>query len=162
MPRGGTDQGRGRTNVAAGGDKWYTRGVASTAQLIQVILGIETATEGLVVLVREGLPVQSFAAVAAHTGLSREALGRVAHIQVRTVQRRKGRLQRDESDRLTRVARIYAMAEAVLGSRDAAERWMGAPNWALDGARPLEMLDTEVAAREIEDTLGRIDDGIFA
>jgi putative toxin-antitoxin system antitoxin component (TIGR02293 family) len=152
----------GRTDVAVGDDKWYTQGVASTAQLTQEILGIETTTEGLVDLVREGLPVRSFAAVAAHTGLSREALGRIADIQVRTVQRRKGRLQRDESDRLTRVARIYAMAEAVLGSRDAAERWMKAPNWALDGARPLEMLDTEVAAREIEDTLGRIDDGIFA
>jgi putative toxin-antitoxin system antitoxin component (TIGR02293 family) len=136
--------------------------VASTAQLTQEILGIETTTEPLVDLVREGLPVASFAAVASHTGLSREALGRVADIPVRTVQRRKGRLQRDESDRLTRIARIYAQAASVFGSRDAAERWMTTPNWALDGRRPLEMLDTEVAAREVEDTLGRIEDGTFA
>ncbi|MBC5800220.1 MAG: DUF2384 domain-containing protein [Candidatus Eremiobacteraeota bacterium] len=39
---------------------------------------------------------------------------------------------------------------------------MRAPNWALDGARPVEMLNTEIAAREVEDAPGRIQDGIFA
>jgi putative toxin-antitoxin system antitoxin component (TIGR02293 family) len=68
----------------------------------------------------------------------------------------------DESDRLQRVARIYALAEAVLGSRVTAERWMVTPNWSLDDMRPLDLLDTEVSAREVEDALGRIDEGAFA
>ena len=42
-----------------------------------------------------------------------------------------------------------------------AQRWMKAPNRALDGMRPLDELDTEIAAREVEDVLGRIRYGIF-
>ena len=64
------------------------------------------------------------------------------------------------ADRL--VARIYALGEAVLGSRATAERWMVTPNWALDDMRPLDLLDTEVSAREVEDALGRINEGAFA
>jgi len=63
---------------------------------------------------------------------------------------------------VARVARIYALAETVLGSRATAERWMITPNWSLDNMRPLDLLDTEVSAREVEDALGRIDEGAFA
>jgi uncharacterized protein (DUF2384 family) len=38
---------------------------------------------------------------------------------------------------------------------------MKAQNRALDGARPLDELDTEIAAREVEDLLGRIRCGVF-
>ena len=117
-------------------------------------------------LVHEGLPVTSFDAVASDTHLTREALARVSAIPLRTVQRRatgaKRRFERDESDRLARVARIYAFAEDVLGSREAAEAWMRTPNRALDGAPPVDELETEIAAREVEDLLGRIRYGVFA
>jgi uncharacterized protein (DUF2384 family) len=50
----------------------------------------------------------------------------------------------------------------VLGSRQAAEKWMRSPNWALGGARPIDQIDTDGTGREIEDALGRIADGGFA
>jgi putative toxin-antitoxin system antitoxin component (TIGR02293 family) len=130
----------------------------------EMILGLEPGGEGLVKAVRSGLPVSSFSAVAGYTQLTRETLARAAGIPLRTVQRRtaSSRLKRDESDRLARVARIYALAETVLGSRQAAEQWMLSPNWSLDGARPVDQIDTEVAGREVEDSLGRIDNGTFA
>jgi putative toxin-antitoxin system antitoxin component (TIGR02293 family) len=115
-------------------------------------------------LVHEGLPVAAFDAVASYTHLTREALARAAAIPLRTVQRRETtarRFERGESDRLVRVARLYALAEDVLGSRDAAETWMRTPNRALDGALPLDLLETEISAREVEDTLGRIRYGVF-
>jgi putative toxin-antitoxin system antitoxin component (TIGR02293 family) len=82
----------------------------------------------------------------------------------RTIQRRAAAsgLKRGKSDRLTRVARVYALAETVLGSREAAERWMLSPNWALDGVRPIDQIDSDIPGREIEDALGRIADGGFA
>ncbi len=117
-------------------------------------------------LVHEGLPVSAFDAVANYTHLTRDALARVAAIPLRTVQRRAavagGRFARDESDRLARVARLYDFAEDVLGSRAAAEAWMRTPNRVLDGARPVDRLETEIAAREVEDLLGRIRYGVFA
>ncbi len=39
---------------------------------------------------------------------------------------------------------------------------MRTPNRALDGARPVDQLETEIAAREVEDLLGRIQYGVFA
>jgi putative toxin-antitoxin system antitoxin component (TIGR02293 family) len=67
-----------------------------------------------------------------------------------------------ESDRLARIARLYAMAEDVLGTPEEAQRWMRTQNRALDGVRPLDAIETEIGAREVEDLLGRIRQGIFA
>lgn len=135
-----------------------------TAERVATILGLRKETRPLVEVVRRGLPVSSFSAVASYADLTREALAEASAISLRTIQRRKGsdRLHTDESDRLARVARIYAFAEDVFGSKEAAKAWMHAPNRAFDAARPLDMLDTDVAAREVEDALGRIGDGSFA
>jgi len=49
-----------------------------------------------------------------------------------------------------------------LGSVENARKWMNTPNRSLDNARPFELLATETEAREVEDALGRIADGVFA
>jgi putative toxin-antitoxin system antitoxin component (TIGR02293 family) len=54
------------------------------------------------------------------------------------------------------------MAEDILGSRDAASRWMQESNRSLGGETPLDYAETEVGAREVEDLLGRISHGIAA
>jgi putative toxin-antitoxin system antitoxin component (TIGR02293 family) len=144
--------------------------MASMGDRVLSILGLAPkrgkAAPRLADLVHEGLPVAAFDAVASYTHLTREALAKACALPLRTVQRRAAsgarRFERDESDRLMRVARLYAFAENVLGSRAAAETWMRTPNRALDGARPVDELETEIAAREVEDALGRIRHGIFA
>jgi putative toxin-antitoxin system antitoxin component (TIGR02293 family) len=148
---------------------WYTARMTVGDRILSILgLGPKRgkAAPRLADLVHRGLPVAAFDAVASHTHLTREALAKACAIPLRTIQRRAvsgaRRFERDESDRLMRVARLYAFAEDVLGSRDAAETWMGTPNRALDGARPVDELETEIAAREVEDALGRIRHGIFA
>ncbi|HVA38190.1 MAG TPA: antitoxin Xre/MbcA/ParS toxin-binding domain-containing protein [Candidatus Dormibacteraeota bacterium] len=116
-------------------------------------------------LVERGFPSNSVAVLSAYTGLSHKRLAEAASIPTRTLERRvsaKERLKPDESDRLARIARIWAMAEEVFGARSAVERWMEEPNRALDGRRPIDELGTEVAAREVEDLIGRIREGGFA
>jgi putative toxin-antitoxin system antitoxin component (TIGR02293 family) len=136
------------------------------------ILGVKGAKRGaarwwrtLGLVVDTGLRVNAFESLVDYADITRSDLARAANIPLRTVQRREAsrarRFERDESDRLVRVARLYALAEEVLGSREEAQRWMKAPNRALDGARPLDELDTDPAAREVEDLLGRIGDGVF-
>jgi putative toxin-antitoxin system antitoxin component (TIGR02293 family) len=115
-------------------------------------------------LIRDGFPVSSFAAVSKYAKVSQDRLSFV--INSRTLQRRianaDARLDVAESDRLFRVARIYALAEKVLGSAENARTWMNTPNRSLDNARPFDLLSTEAEAREVEDALGRIADGIFS
>jgi len=130
------------------------------------ILGLpkRRGRESLVDLVRGGLPASTFEHLAAYTQLTQEVLAAAVAIPLRTVQRRKESKQPfllDESDRLTRIARLYEYAESILG-HDNATTWMQSANWALDDARPIELADTDVGAREVEDALGRIEDGIFA
>jgi putative toxin-antitoxin system antitoxin component (TIGR02293 family) len=134
------------------------------------ILGLKPPRKGapantLRTAVDGGLRVDAFESLAGYANITRSDLARAANIPLRTVQRREAsegrKFELDESDRLARVARLYAMAEDVLGSRDAAQRWMKTPNRALDGVRPLDELETEVAARDVEDMLGRIRYGVF-
>lgn len=134
------------------------------------ILGVKGPAKGrswqtLRLVVDAGLLVRAFESLVDYANITRLDLARAANIPLRTVQRREAsqarKFERDESDRLARVARMYAMAEDVLGSRAEAQRWMKTPNRSLDGARPLDELDTDVAAREVEDLLGRIRYGVF-
>jgi len=68
---------------------------------------------------------------------------------------------RGEAARVARIARLYVLAEGVFGSRAEVQRWLETPNRTLDGVRPLEKLQTAIAAREVEDLLGRVQYGIF-
>jgi len=75
---------------------------------------------------------------------------------------RIGTLTTDQSDRLLRVARVLAAAEEVFGSDAKAHQWLRRPTSVLSNEVPLELLDTEEGAREVEIVLGRIAHGIAA
>ena len=111
---------------------------------------------------RTGLPFASLESLGQAYAIDQKSLAAILAIPERTLARRKRekRLRADESDRLLRVARIAALAEATLGGREAAVRWLHRPNRALGSAVPLRHLDTELGAREVEDVLGRIAHGI--
>ena len=54
------------------------------------------------------------------------------------------------------------MAEEVLGTREKAAAWLHDPNRALGGPRPLDQLDTDLGARQVEQILGRIAHGVYS
>ncbi|MBI2366855.1 MAG: DUF2384 domain-containing protein [Deltaproteobacteria bacterium] len=98
-------------------------------------------------------------------GLSAEEVAALVHIPTRTMTRRKvrGRLKADESDRVLRAVRLMHRAAAIFNNdRAAAKTWMTTRQRGLGGAVPLELAGTEIGAREVEDALGRIEDGVFA
>jgi putative toxin-antitoxin system antitoxin component (TIGR02293 family) len=76
--------------------------------------------------------------------------------------RKLGTLTAQQSDRLVRVARLLATAEEAFGSQDKAGIWLRRPTTVFGGERPLDLLDTDVGAREVETLLGRISHGITA
>jgi putative toxin-antitoxin system antitoxin component (TIGR02293 family) len=88
----------------------------------------------------------------------------ILHLPERTLARRKGekRLRPDESDRLVRVGRIATLAEVTLGSREKAAGWLQKPNRALGNGVPLNRLDTDLGARQVEDVLLRIAYGVYS
>jgi putative toxin-antitoxin system antitoxin component (TIGR02293 family) len=126
-------------------------------------LDIES-TDDLIVRLKRGLPTSAFDRLRDELGLAAEALAALTGVSTRTLARRKKRhepLALDTSERLLRLARLYEIATDVLGDEESARRWLKSPNVALAGQTPLDYADTEPGAREVEDLLGRLADGVF-
>lgn len=138
------------------------------AEIVEVLSGAGNrevrSAEDLKRWIREGLPFTSLEAVMEQFGLKREEVSWALDLPLRTLARRKQekRLSPGESDRLVRVVRIAVQAAEVLGGREEASGWLHAPNRALGGQTPLELLDTDLGSRQVEDVLGRIEHGVYS
>ncbi len=97
-------------------------------------------------------------------GLSEGRLAGLLGLSRATLHRRKkaGSLDRLESDRLVRYARLFSRAADALGGEERARSWLAAPARAFGGETPLDFADTEVGAREVEALLGRLQHGVFS
>lgn len=140
--------------------------VSGTADIVRALGGprlVPARSPGqLRALVRAGLPYAALSAIVAGFRLGAAETGTILRIPERTLARRKKekRLSAEESDRLVRLARIAALAEDILGSRENAARWLAAGNRALGGRTPLSELDTDLGAEEVEVVLQRLAHGI--
>lgn len=140
------------SNIATvlGGEKVLGRSIRSETQLEQCA--------------REGFP----------TAVVRELMEREVLLPAelygwiiprRTLAHRRMRNQRlslEESSRVSRVARIYALALETLGDEHKAKRWLRRPLRQFRGRTPMEMLETDLGAHQVEVLLGRIGHGIAA
>ena len=116
-------------------------------------------------MVKAGFSYEALRRFQLKSRLSLATVGKVIQIPPRTLARRKstGKLTRQESERLLRVARLYdKAAELCDGDAAAATAWLSAPSRALGGHSPLEMAETEIGAREVEDLIGRLEHGVFS
>ena len=111
--------------------------------------------------IRDGFPHAVVERLMRASGLTLKELANALDLSARSLQRRRsgGRLARFESDRLYRLARIFALAQQCLGDHDRAVRWLKHPNRALGSLAPLAAIDTELGARQVENVLGRIAHG---
>lgn len=96
-------------------------------------------------------------------------------LPARTLQHRRSRhepLTIDESDRVIRLLRVLKAAEDVYEDREYALGFLRGPNPRLDpalrnvlfakgGPAPISLLTTEVGARQVEELLVQISDGMF-
>ena len=113
--------------------------------------------------VRAGFSIGVFHNLRDVLGLTDAELAGHLLIPVRTFRRRAltKSLDREQSDRLARIAAIYVKAAKIFGPTEARE-WMKTPLPALGGNAPLEFCDTTVGASEVEDLIGRIDYGVYS
>jgi putative toxin-antitoxin system antitoxin component (TIGR02293 family) len=124
----------------------------------------EPEAPSLIDRIREGLLMEEFHVMREMLGITEERLGALLGLSRATLHRRKkgGRLERAESDRLVRFARLVSNASQSLGGVDAARSWLLAPALAFHGECPLDYADTEMGAREVEALLGRLEHGVFS
>lgn len=112
--------------------------------------------------VRNGLPFGEFHALQEVLRLTEERMGALIGMSRATLHRRKktGHLDRSESDRLVRYARVLGKARELFGDSEKAARWLNSPAMAFNYETPLDYADTEIGAREVEALVMRIENGI--
>jgi putative toxin-antitoxin system antitoxin component (TIGR02293 family) len=113
----------------------------------------------------KGLSYRALVRFQQNAGMPMSEVADVVRITPRTLTRRKeeGRLQPDESDRLLRASRLFALAlELFEGDAKAARTWLMSPQLGLGGARPFDCVKTDIGAKEVEDFIGRIEHGLPA
>ncbi|ARJ67958.1 toxin-antitoxin system antitoxin component family protein [Magnetospirillum sp. ME-1] len=117
----------------------------------------------LIDVIRVGFPIGTIQNLIDSGRLSMVEIDRVVLPRKTLANRKKiGTLTAEQSDRLLRVARVIAAAEETFGSPQKADIWLRRPSAALDDEAPLDLLDTEEGAREVESLLTRIAHGISA
>ncbi|HZZ20668.1 MAG TPA: antitoxin Xre/MbcA/ParS toxin-binding domain-containing protein [Opitutaceae bacterium] len=116
-------------------------------------------------LVSEGLPSMVLRSLAAAFGLKPAGMAPIVNISGKTILRRvaaKGKLKPDESERVARLMRVYVRAVDVLTDEEKAKGWLESPLSILGGKTPLSLMVSEQGAREVEQVLGRLENGVFA
>jgi len=117
-------------------------------------------------LVTEGLPVdRARELMASFRLIDRDTVLKAMGISERTLQRAKRAdrpLDSNASDRSLRLAAVAEQAIEVLGSQEAAERWLAAPAMGLDQRRPIDLLQSSEGTELVKTLLTRMDYGVYA
>jgi putative toxin-antitoxin system antitoxin component (TIGR02293 family) len=117
-----------------------------------------------ITVIRQGIPSAASESLAKTLRMTQSELAASLGIPERTLARRKkeGMFNSEESAKLVRLARVVERAGEVFEDLDAALDWLKSPNAALSGVTPLSLLDTDIGAETVLDTLCRIEHGVFA
>jgi putative toxin-antitoxin system antitoxin component (TIGR02293 family) len=114
----------------------------------------------------EGLSSDALVQITEHTQLlSEDDVLEAVGVSRRTLQRRKGEsgqpLSSHQSGRTWKFAEILARATELFGDQREAEKWLSSPATALDQKRPLDMLQSPIGIKLLEDLLTRMDYGVY-
>jgi len=115
-------------------------------------------------VIRKGIPYTKLRLVKAALNLSDNEFADYLGISLRTLQRKRDsheRLSISEGDRLFRMARIFALAVAVLENEETARQWLHRAQRGLGGRTPIQVIQTEAGAQEVEDLLEKIEYGVL-
>jgi len=115
--------------------------------------------------IEKGMPYKEVMLLQAQLGIDKEMLAGLLRISPRTYDRRRidGRLDSQETDRALRLRRIIQLAiEMYDGDEGAAKIWLRQSTPALEGLKPLDLIETEAGSVLVENLIGRIEAGVFS
>jgi putative toxin-antitoxin system antitoxin component (TIGR02293 family) len=116
-------------------------------------------------IIARGIPARALRELAAALRLTLPEVAEAVCIPRRTLERRvadNARLNLAETERAVRLGRVLEKARDVFASEGEAAAWLTEKLPALGDRTPLALCATEAGAREVEQTLGRIEHGVFS
>lgn len=143
----------------ASGERIEETGV-SRLTIATVRHGSTSATKEFHEAIKKGMPITVLSRLKEQTQLSDGELAQSLGMSRRTLRRRRKEegqvLTLSEGDRAFRIARTFAFAKALFGSNKEASKWIRERHIGLGRDIPLDLLQTEAGAMEVEDYLGRM------
>lgn len=118
-----------------------------------------------ITIVRNGFPYRTLESARTYWQVDEELLRKLVGLSTRTVARRKAKpkpLTSEQSERVYRFCKLMATATDVLESREVAASWVETPNVAIDGMKPIDLLDTGIGFQRVLDVLTRIEFGVYS
>ena len=122
-------------------------------------------TDALIRRLQTGLSFRALQSFSSESSIPISEIGDTMQIPERTLARRRvaGRLSSQESEKLLRLSNIFERAVGLFeGDVKAAVAWLRSPKRALAYKAPLTYARTEIGARQVEDLIGRLEQGVFA
>lgn len=126
------------------------------------ILGRAPSTVDWIQLVREGLPFSCMDAFCNSLGLSLPQIIDEVGVSSAAIgaSRRSGKLTKEQSVRLLRMARVVEYGCEVFESLEATRDWLRASNISLGDVTPMSLLDTEFGAELVRRVIRNIEFGL--
>lgn len=128
-------------------------------------LGLPNGTMELHQTLHHGISFEVYDKIASELGLEKKELAKITAIAPATLSRRakSGLFNKDESDRLYRVAQVYkACLDLFEGDNASAQLWLKQPVKALANQIPLSLLTTHVETEWVLDVIGRLEHGVYS
>ncbi|WP_067564312.1 type II RES/Xre toxin-antitoxin system antitoxin [Halofilum ochraceum] len=118
----------------------------------------------LAAFVEAGLSVDTAESLRQRTHMTVKGFGRfIPRSTLQSKRKSDQRLSTEQSDRIMRIAEVYAHAATVFGDSDRAERWMKRTNPQMPDERtPEEMLEHSYGARLVDEVLTQLEHGVPA
>lgn len=135
------------------------------AEMIADVMGLSCKIHSLYELtesVTRGLPKKSLKVTVTHVTKDAELVRQISNqlVPPASFKRRKGVLSVHESERVERLARLYATALDVWGDEEDARQFLFNPHALLNGKKPIEMAFTELGVRQVEHILEKLRYGL--
>lgn len=87
---------------------------------------------------------------------------KITHIPASTaarLEKKEAKIDSASSERVLRMSSVMKLGMDVFGDEESAINWMKTPNQALQGAEPLDLMDTEPGAMSVREVLNAIATG---
>ncbi len=135
------------------------------AEKIADVMGLTCKVHSLYELtesVINGLPKKALNFTVKHITRDSEAAKKISNrlVSPASFKRRKGVLNPQESERVERLARVYATALDVWGDEEDARQFLFSPHTLLNGQKPIDLAFTELGARQVEQILEKLRYGL--
>jgi len=126
--------------------------------------GLPSSRVDLMQEVERGLPKAAYEAISDALELTHVEEDHLLQVSSRTRARwkKQTRLDSATSDRVVRLARVFAQAVLVLESRVNAIAWLREPSDALGGRSPLAAMVSDPGAEKVSNMLYQMEYGIYA